>query len=483
MIEMVQGQNKTQGTNQRMIVLEMLLTEQVYSHLLVREVLYKYNYLTQQEKAFIKRLYEGTLERQIELDYVIGQYSSVKTGKMKKVIRALLRMSVYQILYMDAVPDAAACNEAVKLAQKKGFSSLKGFVNGVLRNIARNKGSLVYTSLSVKYSMPEWIVDMWTAQLGAETTEAVLAGLLKEHPVTIRFRVVPDLPLETAVQAVQQALAAQGGTMEQHPYLSCVYNVSGTDDLTRLPYYHEGAFVVQDASSILAVMAAGIARYADKQTGEKTVRVLDLCAAPGGKSMLAADILEQCSAKNTFQYSVVSRDLSADKVARMLENFDRCGLRHMTAQTADATVEDSALVGTADIVIADVPCSGLGVIGKKRDIKYNITQQAIEDITVLQRQILAVAVRYLKPGGRLLFSTCTINQKENEQQFAWLREKFGLAPLSLDDALPASLHTETTKNGYLQLLPGVHDTDGFFISVLCRQENSDGEQSDGEQGI
>ena len=482
---MVQGQNKTQGTNQRMIVLEMLLTEQVYSHLLVREVLYKYNYLTQQEKAFIKRLYEGTLERQIELDYVIGQYSSVKTDKMKKVIRALLRMSVYQILYMDAVPDAAACNEAVKLAQKKGFSSLKGFVNGVLRNIARNKGSLVYTSLSVKYSMPEWIVDMWTAQLGAETTEAVLAGLLKEHPVTIRFRAVPDLPMETAVQAVQQALAAQGGTMEQHPYLSCVYNVSGTDDLTRLPYYHEGAFVVQDASSILAVMAAGIARYADKQavqTGEKTMRVLDLCAAPGGKSMLAADILEQCSAKNAFQYSVVSRDLSADKVARMLENFDRCGLRHMTAQTADATVEDSALVGTADIVIDDAKPRA-GHIGKKRDIKYNITQQAIEDITVLQRQILAVAVRYLKPGGRLLFSTCTINQKENEQQFAWLREKFGLVPLPLDDALPACLHSETTKSGYLQLLPGIHDTDGFFISVLCRQENSDGEQNDGEQGI
>lgn len=176
---MVQGQNKTQGTNQRMIVLEMLLTEQVYSHLLVREVLYKYNYLTQQEKAFIKRLYEGTLERQIELDYVIGQYSSVKTGKMKKVIRALLRMSVYQILYMDAVPDAAACNEAVKLAQKKGFSSLKGFVNGVLRNIARNKGSLVYTSLSVKYSMPEWIVDMWTAQAWGGDDRGCAGGTFK----------------------------------------------------------------------------------------------------------------------------------------------------------------------------------------------------------------------------------------------------------------------------------------------------------------
>ena len=127
-----------------------------------------------------------------------------------------------------------------------------------------------------------------------------------------------------------------------------------------------------------------------------------------------------------------------------------------------------------DFVIADVPCSGLGVIGKKRDIKYNITQKAIEDITVLQKRILAVAVRYLKPGGRLLFSTCTISQEENERQFAWLRDEFQLTPLSLDDALPACLHSETTRNGYLQLLPGVHDTDGFFMSVLCRQEDSSG---------
>lgn len=494
---MMQGQNKTQGTNQRMIVLEMLLTEQVYSHLLVRDVLYKYNYLTQQEKAFIKRLYEGTLERQIELDDVIDQYSNVKTGKMKKVIRVILRMSVYQILYMDAVPDAAACNEAVKLAQKKGFASLKGFVNGVLRNIARNKGSLTYTSLSVKYSMPEWIVNMWTEQLGAENTERVLAGLLEEHPMTIRFRPVhglsdvSDISLEAAVQAVQQAITAQGGTMVQHPYLPCAYSMSGTDDITRLPYYHEGAFVVQDVSSMLAVMALGMERYVGRmamQATQKTVRVIDLCAAPGGKSMLAADILEQCCASYSISYSIVSRDLSADKVARMLENFDRCGLRHMTAEIADATVEDETLVGTADFVIADVPCSGLGVIGKKRDIKYNITQKAIEDITVLQKRILAVAVRYLKPGGRLLFSTCTISQEENERQFAWLQDEFQLTPLSLDDALPACLHTETTKNGYLQLLPGVHAADGFFMSVLCRQENSseehnNGVQSDGEQGI
>lgn len=467
---MAQRQNKTQSADQRIIVLEMLLTENIYSHVIVRDVLNKYNYLPQQEKSFIKRLYEGTLERQITLDYVLDQYSKVKTDKMKKVIRVIMRMSVYQILYMDAVPDAAACNEAVKLAQKKGFSSLKGFVNGVLRTIVRNKENISYHSLSVKYSMPDWIVNLWTQQLGAAKTEVVLAGLLKEHQVTIRFREILDqteITKEVAVNAVQKAIMAQGGTMQQHQYLSCAYKVSGTDDLTKLPYYQDGAFVVQDISSILAVIALNIEEYVNQmevRDCEKAVRVLDLCAAPGGKSMLAADILEQCD----VDYAVISKDISAEKVCRMLENFERCRLNHMLAETTDATEQEDLLVGTADIVIADVPCSGLGVIGKKRDIKYKITPEAIAEIIALQRKILAVAARYLKPGGRLLFSTCTINQEENENHFAWLRDVLKLTPMPLDKSLPACLHTETTKNGYLQLLPGVHDADGFFISVFCK---------------
>lgn len=459
-------QNRTQEVNQRMLVLEMLLTEDAYSHVIVRDVLNKYNYLSQQEKSFIKRLYEGTLERRIELDYVIGLYSKVGIDKMKKPIRAILRMGVYQIMYMDAVPDAAACNEAVKLAQKKGFATLKGFVNGVLRNVARGKDHITYPSLSVKYSMPEWIVGMWVQQLGEETTKTVLAGLLQAHPVTVRFRDVPGaagVDRKTAADAVQAALAARGGTMEQHSYLPCAYKVSGTDDLTSLPYYENGAFVVQDVSSMLAVAAIGIADW--QSSGHKTVRVLDLCAAPGGKSMLAADLLEQCGAA----YEIIARDVSAAKVGLMQTNFERCGLKNVTAEVGDAVQRDEALVGTADIVIADVPCSGLGVTGKKRDIKYRISPDAIGALTALQREILAMAVSYLKPGGRLLFSTCTINQDENERQFAWLREEMKamkLTPVSLDSSLPACLHTDTTREGYLQLLPGVHDADGFFISVF-----------------
>lgn len=467
---MTQNQNKSQNINQRMLVLDMLLTENIYSHVLVRDVLNKYNYLSQQEKSFIKRLYEGTLERQIELDYVIDQYSKIKTNKMKKPIRAIMRMSTYQILYMDAVPDAAACNEAVKLAQKKGFATLKGFVNGVLRNIARGKNNIVYTSLSVKYSMPEWIVDLWTAQLGAETTEKVLAGLLEEHPVTIRFRDVPEITeveTEEAIRAVQQAITAQGGTMERYTKLplSYVYRVSGTDDLAKLPYYENGAFVVQDVSSMLAIMAVGIEDYVGRRGcgyGSKAVKVIDLCAAPGGKSTLAVDILEKCD----VGYAVDARDISASKVKLMQENFDRCSLKHVSAEIGDAVLRDDAFIGSADFVIADVPCSGLGVVGKKRDIKYKITPEAVQEITVLQKQILKMAVTYLKPGGRLLFSTCTINQEENEKQFRWLMDEMKLKPVSLDDTLPECLHTDTTGQGYLQLLPGVHDTDGFFISVL-----------------
>lgn len=471
---MAQNQNSAKPVNQRMLVLEMLLTENAYSHVIVRDVLNKYNYLLQQEKSFIKRLYEGTLERQIELDYVIDLHSNVKTKKMKKPIRAILRMGVYQILYMDAVPDSAACNEAVKLAQKKGFATLKGFVNGVLRNIARSKDKIEYTSLSIKYSMPEWIVSLWTAQLGAEMTEKVLAGLLKEHPVTVRFRDVPEITgidMDTAVGTVREALMKQGGTMERHGSLPCAYKVTGTDDLTRLPYYENGVFIVQDISSMLAVMAVGIEDYVERvkaEGGRSKVRVLDLCAAPGGKSMFAADLLEKCD----VNYAVISRDVSANKVGLMRENFDRCGLKHASAEIGDALQRDESLVGTADIVIADVPCSGLGVTGKKRDIKYRISPEAIEELVMLQRRILAEAVTYLKPGGRLLFSTCTVNQDENQRHFIWLRDEMKLTPMSLERTLPEPYFTNTVRDGYIQLLPGVHDTDGFFISVFSNSSTA-----------
>jgi 16S rRNA (cytosine967-C5)-methyltransferase len=451
------------GENPRLIVLEMLLTENVYSHIIVRDVLNKYNYLSGQEKSFIKRLYEGTLERRIELDFVIDKYSKVKTDKMKPVIRAIMRMGVYQILYMDSVPESAACNESVKLAQKKGFSTLKGFVNGVLRNIARNKDNITYDSLSVKYSMPQWIVDMWLEQLGEEKTELVLKGLLEEHPVIIRLR---DYGNANLADEIKQALNSQGGRMERHEYLDYAYKLIKTDDITRLPGYSDGGFVIQDVSSMLSLEALDIGNvFKSHDKGDK-ITAVDICAAPGGKSMLLADMFEREGIEN---YEIIARDISENKVYLMNENFERCGLSKNKAQVWDALELDESLVGKADIVIADVPCSGLGVIGKKRDIKYNMTAKAIDEIIKVQEEILKTAVSYLKPGGRLIFSTCTINKNENEKHFEWIENELKLMPVSLENTVLKRIETEnkpTLSQGYIQLIPGINDTDGFFISVF-----------------
>lgn len=455
---------KQEQVNLRQLVMDMLLAVTVsnenkppeYSHVIIRDVLNKYNYLSGQEKAFMKRLFEGTLERMIELDYCLDQYSKVKVQKMKPVIRTIMRMSVYQILYMDAVPDSAACNEAVKLAGKKGFATLKGFVNGVLRTIARNKDEISYPDkekdyeqyLSVTYSMPMWIVTMWIKQLGKERTEEVLKGLLAEHPVTIRVR-------EQDAAKMEKALQSQGGILEKHPYLPYAYRISKTDDISRLPGYEDGAFVIQDVSSMLAIEALGM---------KQGMKILDICAAPGGKSMLAADKLQGTG-------EVEARDISEYKVTLMQENFERCNLHNVRTVCKDAVVMDESWVEQADIVIADVPCSGLGVIGKKRDIKYKMNPDAIKDIIALQEQILDKAVSYVKPHGLLLFSTCTINKEENEAHAELLQNKYHMTPVSLDNTLPEVLHSETTKQGYLQLLPGIHDTDGFFISVFQKKDN------------
>lgn len=465
---MINKMQKKEQINIRLLVMDMLLAvtrDQEYSHIVVREVQNKYNYLTAQEKSFLKRLFEGTLERMIELDYVINQYSTVKTSKMKPVIRTIMRMGVYQILYMDAVPDSAACNEAVKLAQKKGFASLKGFVNGVLRNIARQKEKITYPDqkkepvlfLSVTYSMPEWIVKLWLEQLGEDTTIAVLKGLLQEHPVTVRFRSALEQDTRKERQALEQALQKQGGSLTGHAYLPYAYRMEKTEDIARLPGYREGSFVIQDISSMLAIEALGIENF---QT-DSSVTILDICAAPGGKSMLAADKVQN-------RGSVEARDISENKVLLMQENFDRCGLTNAKAVVWDALEQDKEFAGKADIVIADVPCSGLGVMGRKRDIKYKMTLEAAEEIAGLQRKILQVAASYVKPGGKLLFSTCTINKKENEENAQWIQDKLSLTPAALDEWLPKVLHSETTKKGYLQLLPGIHDADGFFISVFTK---------------
>lgn len=447
--------------NIREIVLDMLMEEEkgeVYSHRLVFDVLTKYDYLTAQEKAFIKRVFEGTIERRIELDYRLNQVASVPVKKMKPLIRNLLRMSAYQIFYMDGVPDAAAVNEAVKLAQKRKFVSLKGFVNGVLRKLAA-MGEAGFPSeeqepeafLSVAFSMPQWIVEHFLNLYDYEETKAFFAALLEVRPVTIRFAARLT---EEEREALIQRWSEKGVKVSRHPYVKQAYYLENCDNIVYLPGFSEGKFTVQDASSMLAAAAAGI------KPGDT---VMDVCAAPGGKAMLAA---EYAGAGGRVE----ARDITEGKIAKIAENIARMKLDNISVKVWDASVFDETAEESADVVLADVPCSGLGVMGKKRDIKYRQSKESLSELAALQKAIVRQAASYVKPGGILLYSTCTINPAENEEMADFICRELGFSPESIEAYLPDIPEKETAKQGYIQLLPQRHNTDGFFFARLKKRK-------------
>lgn len=448
----------TNGINPREMILEILLQieEGEHSHIAIRRALSKYQFLPRQERAFITRVCEGTLEYRIQIDYILDSFSKVTVDKMKPPIREILRSAVYQLRYMDSVPDSAVCNEAVKLTQRKGFYNLKPFVNGVLRTIAREMDQVKFPSreenlvrsLSVEYSMPEQLVERWLEAYGEETTEKILKDFLEEKPLTVRCRTYLN-----SQEAIVKSLTDQGVKVEPAPYLPYACHISGFDHILALDAFINGKILVQDVSSML------VAEAADPQKGDY---VIDVCAAPGGKSLHVGDKMEGFG-------TVDARDVSQYKVNLIEENIRRTNSINVQAKVQDATIFDQESELLADIVLADVPCSGYGVIGKKPDIKYRVTPQKQEEIVILQRTILDRAANYVKPRGTLIFSTCTIAKEENEENMMWFLQNYPFKLESLDPCLPEELHSETTALGYLQLLPGVHKTDGFFIAKFRRK--------------
>ena len=426
----------------RELILGILLEvtrDGAYSHVALRNVLTKYQYLDKRERAFITRVTEGTLERMIEIDYILNQFSKVKVDKMKPVIRCILQSSVYQLKYMDAVPNSAVCNEAVKLASQKGFHNLKGYVNGVLRSISRNLDQVVYPDrsdfvqyLSVRYSMPAWILKQWLSVYEEETVETMLEDFLKEKPTTVRCNLN-----QCTVAELTESLRKEGVEVQTHPRLSYALSISGYDYLANLESYRKGMFYIQDISSML------VTETADPKAGDY---VIDVCAAPGGKALHMAEKLDGTG-------HVEARDLTDYKVNLIQENILRTGITNVSAVKQDATEADAASLEKADIVIADLPCSGLGVLGKKTDLKYKMTEAIQRELVALQRSILSNVQSFVKPGGTLVYSTCTIHKGENEENVAWFLEQFPNFAL---------------EGEARQLLPGVDASDGFFIAKFKR---------------
>lgn len=444
----------TKSIDGREIVLDILidvLEHNGYSHVVLRQALNKYQYLEKPERALISRVTEGTLEYLIQIDYILNEYSKVSVHKMKPLIRNLMRMSVYQILYMDRIPDSAVCNEAVKLAQKRGFQGLKGFVNGVLRAIARGKDTLHFPDDSIRFSVPKWLYEMWQEQLDQDTLHRMLEAFLQDKRLTVRCNLY-----RASREEIIKSLQSQGVTVAETAYIPEMLELTGIDYLERLDAFTEGLIQVQDVSSAL------VGKAACPRPGDY---VLDVCGAPGGKSLHIADLLQGTG-------HVEVRDLTDHKIQLIQENIDRTGYLNIKARVWDALILDESLAGKADIVIADLPCSGLGVLSKKPDIKQKMTPELLKELSALQRRMLGVVQQYVKPGGTLIYSTCTINKQENEENAAWFLQEFAFQPVDLQDRLGEKLKKESGRSGCIQLLPGTDPCDGFFLAAF--QKENDG---------
>lgn len=429
--------------NLRAVVLDILTEADcpgAMSHVIIGNALAKYQYLDKQERSFVSKLAQGSIEKRLELDYIIDLFSNTPVQKQKPVIRRILELSVYQLKYMKRVPPSAVCNEAVKLAAKRGFGSLKGFVNGVLRNIARNVEHIPYPDkkreflkyLSVTYSFPQWLPAMWIEQYGEAGTEALLMAFDRENTTFIRCNTTKISP-----QALQERLRAEGIAAETlgSGFPEYALKISGYDYMGNISAFEQGLFQVQDLSSMMAG-EGGLIKPADY--------VIDVCAAPGGKAVNAA--------LKAVKGHVEARDVSDAKISMIESNVRRLGLTNLSLKRWDATVRDPEAVAKADVVIADLPCSGLGIIGRKPDIKYHVDLEKIESLAKLQKEILSVIWEYVKPGGTLIYSTCTLNTKENEENVEWFCANYPFVKI------------QDCKT----ILPGDNDTDGFFIAGLRR---------------
>ena len=408
--------------------------------------------LDSRDAALATRLCFGVLQNRLLLDFYLSRFSNIPLTRMESRVVQALRLGAYQMLFLTRVPHSAAVNSAVELTRKYCKNPrAAGMVNGILRALERSLDRLPTIPqgdraeyLSTLYSHPRWLVERWLEELGTEETQALLSADNAAPPVAAQVNTLRLSPGELA-----QRLASEGVESTPHPWLDGCLLLSATGSLEGLASFQEGLFYIQDPASRLAVLAAG---------PEAGMRVLDCCAAPGGKSFAAAIAMED-------RGEILSLDLHSHKKALIQAGARRLGLTCLSAGTADARAFRAEWESGFDLVLADVPCSGLGVIRKKPDIRYK-DPQALSGLSSVQGDILANAARYVRPGGVLLYSTCTLLREENQgvvEGFLDRHTDFTAESFQLPG--PAGACPE----GMVTLWPQRHGTDGFFFSKLRRR--------------
>lgn len=431
----------------RQIAFEVLIKmhrNDAYSNIELDSAL-KNSGLDKRDCALVSALVYGVTERIITIDYNIQKHLTGKINKLKPEVLVILRLGAYQILFSEKIPNSAAVNESVKLAKNNRCAFASGLCNAVLRAIGKS-GLLLPEDkekkeyLSVKYSFPRWLCELWQKAYGEENAEGIMQTAAEKPPIYVRVN-----NLRTTSDELIDIFKNEGVAAEPVKYFDSALQISDTGDIEKLSSYKNGCFHVQDLASQLCAKAL---------EAEENMTVFDVCSAPGGKAFTVAEYMNNKGIIKAF-------DIHEHRVKLINSGAKRLGISIIEGKTGDAEKYDSSN-GLADRVLCDVPCSGLGIVRRKPEIRYK-EKILIDKLPLLQYRILENASKYVKPSGRLVYSTCTLNPAENEdvcQKFLLNHKEFKLVhPLKshgFDDC------------GYITLMPHIHGTDGFFIAAFER---------------
>ncbi|WP_147564525.1 16S rRNA (cytosine(967)-C(5))-methyltransferase RsmB [Clostridium tyrobutyricum] len=431
-------------------ILQEVLYKGAYSNIALNNQLNKSN-LNKKDKSLVTEIVYGTLKYKYAIDYILDGFLKSNLKDMDKFIVNVLRISIYQIKYLDKIPDFAVVNEAVELSKKKS-SKLSKVVNGVLRNYLRNKQGKYHKSnnyidkLCFDYSFPKWMVKLFISQYGDENINRILNGLNSIPKITVRVN-----RLFSDTQIIYSELVENGYSVQSGIVCKDSIVINRGSSINENPLFKCGRISVQDESAMLAVTSMDLAN---------NMVVFDMCSAPGGKASYAAEIMG-----NTGQ--IFAFDIYKNKIKLIEANIERLGIKNIKATLQNAEIYNDKLKEKADRVLIDVPCSGLGIIRKKPEIKWNKNMKQLKEIINIQRNIIKNASKYVKVTGKLIYSTCTINREENEKNINWFinnNPEFELEKIDYGPIDNIIYH----KEGYITILPN-ENMDGFFIAKMIKR--------------
>lgn len=435
-------------------VLIAIYTKNAFSNIIINQQLK--DETDQRKENLVREIVYGVLENNIYIDSIISKASNIKMKKIHPKILTILRIGIYQLLFMDSIPSRAAINESVNLAKIHGHSGSVRFVNGILRNIDRNREKFMVieekddiTRISIKYSHPKWMVKKWIKDYGLEFTEELCKANNETPKLNIRVNT-----LKTKKNILVKSLEAYGFIVENGKYAIDSLIIKNPLKINELYEFKEGHFFIQDESSTL------VGQIIDPKSGST---IIDLCSAPGGKATHLAEKMNNVG-------KVISKDIFEHKIKLIEENSKRLGINIIETGISDALKIDDSLINKGDYVLVDAPCSGLGLIRRKPEIKMNREEKHINALVKIQRTILNNAKEYVKPGGILVYSTCTIGKDENINLIEkFLKDNSEFKLVSIRNKMENTQGLETLDKGYIQLYPHIHNTDGFFISKMIKE--------------